>query len=75
MTAQHFASGAGMARRFAPAPAVTCPLQELVVRRLGVPDLPAIEVHLLALGPGDRMSRFHALLGGPADPAADPTSA
>ncbi len=63
MTAQHFANGAGTARRFAPAPALACPSQELVVRRLGAPDLPAIEAHLLALRPGDRMSRFHALLG------------
>ncbi|HET6519537.1 MAG TPA: GNAT family N-acetyltransferase [Geminicoccaceae bacterium] len=33
------------------------------VRRLGRHDLPAIEEHLLALGPMDRHGRFHACLG------------
>ena len=33
------------------------------IRRLGRRDLPAIEAHLLALGPTDRHARFHACLG------------
>lgn len=37
--------------------------QELFVRRLTAADLPAVEAHLLALDPSNRMSRFHALLG------------
>jgi hypothetical protein len=49
MTAQHFAKGAGTARCSAPAPALACPAQELVVRRLRAADRPAIEAHLLAL--------------------------
>ena len=39
------------------------PAQEVVVRRLKATDLPAVEAHLLALGPADRHCRFHALLG------------
>lgn len=35
----------------------------LHLRRLAAADLPAIEVHLLALSPADRHARFHALLG------------
>lgn len=52
-TASHRSQGAAPSR----------PSQELVVRRLGAADLPAIEAHLLALDMGDRHSRFHALLG------------
>jgi GNAT superfamily N-acetyltransferase len=63
MTAHQVFSRAGNAiRRVAPA-SLACPAGELVVRRLGRADLPAIEAHFLALGPGDRTSRFHALLG------------
>jgi GNAT superfamily N-acetyltransferase len=43
--------------------AVAPPAQELVVRRLKPADLPAVEDHMLALDPGGRARRFHALLG------------
>jgi len=62
MAAQHIVYGAGTAPHLAPAAAVGCPSQELVVRRLRAADLPAIEAHLLALDSGRRTSRFHAPL-------------
>jgi len=62
MAAQHIVYGAGTAPHLAPAAAVGCPAQELVVRRLRAAELPAIEAHLLALNSGGRMSRFHAPL-------------
>lgn len=63
MAAQHIVYGAGTAPHFAPVATVASSAQELVVRRLGAPDLPSIEAHLLALEPGDRTRRFHGLLG------------
>jgi GNAT superfamily N-acetyltransferase len=47
----------------APAPPASAEGEALVVRRLGRGDLPAVERHLLSLGPADRRKRF----GAPAD--------
>ncbi len=60
---QHATPAAAEFRRPPAAIAVAPPAQELVVRRLKPADLPAVEAHLLALDPGGRASRFHALLG------------
>lgn len=63
MTAQQIAPRAWNERNRDAAAPLSRTSQELVVRRLTAADRPAIEAHLLALGPSDRMSRFHALLG------------
>ena len=47
----------------APAPPASAEGEARVVRRLGRGDLPAVERHLLSLGPADRRKRF----GAPAD--------
>jgi GNAT superfamily N-acetyltransferase len=55
-------SGTGTAVPWGAPPALPCPAQELVIRRLKAADLPAIEAHLLALDPAGRASRFHVPL-------------
>jgi hypothetical protein len=63
MNAQHVATATETDLPLEDTPGLGRPLGEVVCRTLRSSDLPAIKAHLLALGRGDRASRFHALLG------------
>jgi len=62
MTAHRVFSRAEAADRRDAPPALPCPAQELVIRRLKAADMAAVEAHLLALDPAGRASRFHVPL-------------
>jgi GNAT superfamily N-acetyltransferase len=63
MNAQHVATATDTDLPPESTPGLGRPTGEVVFRTLRSSDLPAIKAHLLALGRGDRASRFHALLG------------